>query len=315
MRKLYNLKSWYSLEDAAKRLTITLGEDFSVKDMLQLTVEGHLPLSWNIRHVAAQEIAPYTRICNWDSLCIAQGEVFYKSAQNKLGYIMPLPQVENGNAYGSDTLTVMPCLKVQSEVVEYLDGPHRLDLEMCGAIKDWVISLITGTGGELISLDGYFVRDSNGGLWRIMNRFTKEEMEAKNKARLGLPPPLPPGYKKPFNHYDYFYPSGDSPDEQDLGIIKNDMEAFEALALNTKPAQHAKEKSLSPKERDSLLKLVLGMAIDAYGYNPKATRSSTAGQIASDLKTRGISIDEDTVRKWLNQAKEVVEVLAEELTG
>jgi hypothetical protein len=36
MRKLYKLKEWYSLQDAASRLTPTLGEPVSENDRLQL---------------------------------------------------------------------------------------------------------------------------------------------------------------------------------------------------------------------------------------------------------------------------------------
>jgi hypothetical protein len=78
-----------------------------------------------------------------------------------------------------------------------------------------------------------------------------------------------------------------------------------------KTGESLKEEKLNPKERKSLLKLVLGMAIDAYGYNPKASRNPTAEEISGHLKTRGISIDADTVRKWLNEGKESVEIETE----
>lgn len=46
MSKLYKLKEWFSLEDAAKRLSSELGGTVSTDDVLQLIIEGHLPLSW-----------------------------------------------------------------------------------------------------------------------------------------------------------------------------------------------------------------------------------------------------------------------------
>ncbi|WP_305989284.1 hypothetical protein [Roseibium sp. MMSF_3544] len=63
------------------------------------------------------------------------------------------------------------------------------------------------------------------------------------------------------------------------------------------------EKHLATRERESLLKLVISMAIGGYGYDPKASRSSTAKDIASDLQQIGLSLDEDTVRKYLKEAK------------
>ena len=70
------------------------------------------------------------------------------------------------------------------------------------------------------------------------------------------------------------------------------------------------KKELSESERNSLLKLVLGMAIDGYGYNPTATKSTLTGSnkngLSAKLMTHGISITDDTIRKYLNEAKELI---------
>lgn len=60
------------------------------------------------------------------------------------------------------------------------------------------------------------------------------------------------------------------------------------------------------KEKQTLLKLLLGLALTNYEYNPKASRNSTAKEISSDLALHGLQIDEDTVRKWLNESKELL---------
>jgi hypothetical protein len=66
------------------------------------------------------------------------------------------------------------------------------------------------------------------------------------------------------------------------------------------------ERPLSTRERDSLLKLVIGMSIGGYGYDPGATRSEQPSVIATDLATNGVGLDVDTVRKWLKQASELL---------
>src|SRR5262249_47498487 len=43
------------------------------------------------------------------------------------------------------------------------------------------------------------------------------------------------------------------------------------------------EKPLGTRERDTLLKLVIGLAIGGYGYDPKAGRSEKPTEIATDL--------------------------------
>ena len=62
------------------------------------------------------------------------------------------------------------------------------------------------------------------------------------------------------------------------------------------------EKPLGSRERDSLLKLVIGMAVAGYKFDPKAARNQATTEIASDLERLGMSMHPDTVRKWLGEA-------------
>ena len=67
-----------------------------------------------------------------------------------------------------------------------------------------------------------------------------------------------------------------------------------------------KNKGLGTKERLTVKRLIIGMAVKGYAYNPKADRNSATKEIADDLVHLGISIDVDTVRNWLQEsAKEL----------
>lgn len=66
------------------------------------------------------------------------------------------------------------------------------------------------------------------------------------------------------------------------------------------------EKSLGTRERETLLKLIAGMAVDGYGYDPKASKSPVPKEIESSLSQLGISITDDTIRKWLKEAAELL---------
>lgn len=66
------------------------------------------------------------------------------------------------------------------------------------------------------------------------------------------------------------------------------------------------EQALHTKEKESLLKLVIGMAVEQYAYNPKAARSDTVKNIASDLAHLGISLDIGTIRKFLRKGTDLL---------
>jgi hypothetical protein len=85
-----------------------------------------------------------------------------------------------------------------------------------------------------------------------------------------------------------------------ISTLKERIAALESDS--SQPAEPVAEKSLGTRERDSLLKLVIGMAVGGYGYDPAAKRSDQPQVIADDLARQGIPLDVDTVRKWLREA-------------
>ena len=87
----------------------------------------------------------------------------------------------------------------------------------------------------------------------------------------------------------------------EIDRLRSRVEEFGATSKTTT----AHEKGLGIRERESLLKLVIGMAIGGYGYDPTASRSECPAEIASDLTLNGVPLDVDTVRKWLKEAAEL----------
>jgi hypothetical protein len=80
----------------------------------------------------------------------------------------------------------------------------------------------------------------------------------------------------------------------------------ELEALKSQRAIPAEAKPLSTRERDSLLKLVIGMAVNGYAFQPRAARSLAPSEVAGDLEKLGIGLDVDTVRKYLKQGAELL---------
>lgn len=71
-------------------------------------------------------------------------------------------------------------------------------------------------------------------------------------------------------------------------------------------SQVPNKNELGTREKESLLKLVISMAVGGYGFDPTAGRSSIPQEIADDLAKQGIPMDVDTVRKWLKIAAELL---------
>jgi hypothetical protein len=66
------------------------------------------------------------------------------------------------------------------------------------------------------------------------------------------------------------------------------------------------EKPLLTRERDTVLKLLIGMAVQRYGFDARAKRGTAVSEIVNDLDSLGISLDPKTVRKWLNEAADLL---------
>lgn len=77
--------------------------------------------------------------------------------------------------------------------------------------------------------------------------------------------------------------------------------------LGTAEKKQTKERPLLTRERRTALTLVIAMAKGKYGYDPRAARNGAIGQIARDIELLGLSLDQDTIRKWLDEATSVAD--------
>jgi hypothetical protein len=68
-------------------------------------------------------------------------------------------------------------------------------------------------------------------------------------------------------------------------------------------SKFSKAESLSQKERHTMLKLIVAMAIRGYKYDPDSTNNGKAiGEIQEDLDIKGIPLSDDTIRNYLKEA-------------
>lgn|GEM_PF-5749014 len=254
MSRLHKLKEWFSLEDAAKRLSSGLQEPVTVEDILQLALEGHLPLSWYARHIPAQQV---TLRCTLDHVlgtlldrgdpkeyigdAFWHGDCAYRmyAGYTKGDVLLPYASLGWGPAYHEKTIM-------------RLDGLYRLELSECGALKEWVHSLLTSTGGELMSLDGFYVSDGEGIMWRIMDHSSGGQ------------------YQDPISGSEktleaFFYPSGEFPDPAELVIQRVDIESFETKI--TGDEQRA-EKPIAARAETTYQNIIGGLVFLMLGKTP-----------------------------------------------
>jgi hypothetical protein len=64
--------------------------------------------------------------------------------------------------------------------------------------------------------------------------------------------------------------------------------------------------TIGTRERETMLKLIIGMAMKGYSYNPKAKRSDRINDIVCDLEKCGVKLSDDTVRRYLREAADLL---------
>lgn len=312
MSKLFKLKEWLSIPDAAKHLSLVFGEEVTEADVLQFALNGSLTISAN----------------------------FVNGGNARLGMLTPISEAEfkeipgpnNGppiRYYGGPTLFrgnkeetyVIP---LEEEVVS-LRGVF--DLPMLGGERHDVEHLFQSlTGGppvEMHSLDGVFIETPDGKIGQLQEDMENNQYQAGSMASLAhLESRIAAGKftadiaedllkkhkvsradflsrRKAEPYHDRFSPAAALPDDCALVVRTKALTDFIALA-NEDERQASRPQST--RERDSLLKLILGMALGGYGFDPDASKSPTPKEIADDLATHGISITDDTVRKYLKES-------------
>lgn len=86
-------------------------------------------------------------------------------------------------------------------------------------------------------------------------------------------------------------------------LVQNERLKADLAAMGE--GSHPPQKT-NPKSLDSLLKMVIAMAIEGYGFNPDDKKSQIPGAIATAVEKLGLSIDPDTTRRWLRQGAELL---------
>jgi hypothetical protein len=80
----------------------------------------------------------------------------------------------------------------------------------------------------------------------------------------------------------------------------------ELTAIKDVPPAPEPAKTQSVIERQNMLKAIFGMAVSGYSYNPEDKRSKIVAEIVSDLELQGIPLSDDTIRRYLKEARDLL---------
>ncbi len=109
------------------------------------------------------------------------------------------------------------------------------------------------------------------------------------------------------NYYDWKKMYEDLLEKNNNNVkIANELIAEKDKKILELETNKKTEKPLHSKEKETLLKMIVGMAIDGYGFDPAANRSPVPKEISDILAEKGMSLDADTVRRWLKEGAEIL---------
>lgn len=270
MSKLFVLKEWYSLPDAAERLSISFDEDVTEADVLQLALEGRIRLSLQIlNNVYARRLykkskdeIEYEEIEYTLPIEADPGQKIRTERRPVDGEIMHLPAL-----CGNDEVFQLGLLAIVFQ--REFEGRHVVDLLMSQSSRSYLLQYLDYVCGRLNepierAADWLVIQEKSGDLWRI-------ESYGENLAG-------------------------------DVEVVVR-AQAIRDLeqSLDAGPGD-GQEKQLSTRERDTLLTLIAVMAKECYKHEPNNRSKSAVSEILQDVQKAGLSISDQTIRDKLKEA-------------
>ena len=89
-------------------------------------------------------------------------------------------------------------------------------------------------------------------------------------------------------------------------FVRTASDAFKKPTGKVEPAT-IKPRAFHTKEKATLLKIIIAMAMKGYRYDPTAKRNESISEIKGDLNALGLNLDEDTIRNKLKESAKLVD--------
>ncbi|AKQ56398.1 Uncharacterised protein [Bordetella hinzii] len=331
MSKLYKLKEWLTVSDAAKYLSHSLEEDVTEADILRLGLDGHIKLSVYLPNGAQVKRGKIvTHSIDELVAAIARDEV----PDNLTSIPVPRSFAQKGLAAIHDksegSVPFITSLRLSDTQWATLNHEEVTsvwglwDLPMIGGERlDIEHQYLALTGGPSITaetLDGAFLVRGPDDICQVQADFDDNEYQQGSKAQgleleryiteRNIESAEAERLRETFNakrekykearrikkYHENFYPSGGLPDDSVLVVRTQVLDEFKQTLVEPET------KEIGTRERDTLYKIIIGMAIRGYGHDASAQRSSAIADIARDLEEVGLPVSDDTIRKYMKEA-------------
>lgn len=277
LEKLKLPNKWYSLEDAALRLTCTLHKSVSVTDVLKLAISNNIDLYWK-----------------------ALG-VYIRSSSRK-----EMKEIAEKNSMAMDVS--MAWDHEEKSILESVSTHFKLEIIANVYVRNYIKSLINSEAFEPDISGKIIVYDPNGGFFIVIapnrEKYIKK-IEARDDRAVAIVSFAntkydPESFDKFFEKYN-FEDSHKLPLPQELGFLRSDLEAYEKAEL----IKMAKKKSLDPREDNYSLRVLLGLAKHHYNFDASVERSRAPKQISLMLRKLKIKVGSETISKRLKDASQL----------
>lgn len=305
MNKLFKLKKWLTVPEAARHLAIVFGEEVSESDVLRLALDGHLKLSVNfVNHTKAKR----GKVIPLSEAKTAPG--FFKEGEKPYQVVLAMRLNEHDflelekNVVTLDGIWDLPFIGN-----EQLDVEHKYQ------------QLTDGPAVTLQGLDGAFVKGQDGQLCQLQESYDENEYQRGSEAnlrrleeRIALENIEPSKAKELLEQHKedrktywaerkakrdagkssiHYYPAGALPDDS-VWVVRT--EALREFEESTNAAPPGAVKPLTTTERNTLLTIIA--ALCEYSAIKPQERGAAA-QIAKLTEKIGATVTDDTVRKAL----------------
>lgn len=250
MIRLFKLKDWVTLDDAARHLSSVLAEEVRRVDILQFAVEGQLTISVNVAHGGTAR----------------QGKIVPRSA---VPVAKGLPRPKKGSLDVDDDYEVPLGIPLDSgefivfdQKLEDKDGGARIegvwDVPMIGddrlAVEREFHDAMGIPRRDATTLDGAFISRPNHDereVWQVLSKSTRRKTNPEWLRRKHAGESLE-GFKQVLDEEEAFYYPGDLPDGSFLVVRSDELQRFLSEAVDDSGAVRSAEATgMKARERNA----------------------------------------------------------------